>query len=291
MGISIFAQPAHTNTNPAQPFDPSAPVRSGHLQRVSSIIRGEQIAERLGARLNPFNGYFSDVCIYVKPHVNSANRDEWAKTLTALPHPYLDIIDGWGLVPLLQACPGVGVIACSRQDGEMLRGVLSNPVTVIPQHHANFDRVKRTREGIARVGVIGVDKAFPFLPEGLGPALAQRGIELETFSKFYTRADIVAFYSRIDVQIVWRPYRMRLSNPLKLVNAASFGVPTIALRESTFDELGDACLQVGDLVGLLAKLDELRQWPLLYEQLSARCLHRAEAYHIDAVCDMYRRLQ
>lgn len=285
MPISIFAQPAHTNTNPSQPHD-GKPPRTGHLQRVSSIIRGEQIAERLGARLNPDPYQVTDdVCIYVKPHVKHGDPFTFAGLRS-----YLDIVDAWGLVPLLMRYPKVGVIACSEQDGATLRLRLSNPVTVIPQHHCNFERVPRTRTGVTRVGVIGVDKAFDFLPAGLAPALAQRGIELECFSKFYSRQDIVAFYQRIDVQVVWRPYRMRLSNPLKIVNAASFGVPTIALHESVFDELGDCVYQVADLPELLVKLDELRAWPLLYEQYSAHCLRAAERYHIDRVCEMYRRL-
>ena len=32
----------------------------------SGIIRGEQVAHKLGAKLNPTSGYEDDVCIYVK---------------------------------------------------------------------------------------------------------------------------------------------------------------------------------------------------------------------------------
>lgn len=283
MGISIFAQPAHTNTNPSQPHT-GGPVRCGHLQRVSSMIRGEQIAERLGAKLNPSDGYWNDVCVYVKPHIKPGSDFYFEG------HPYLDIIDAWSLTPHAQARPDVGVIACSNQDGATLRGMLPNPITVIPQHHANFENTPRTRVGVGVVGVIGTNPAFVYLPHGLEQALHERGMQLIKFSRFFSRADIINFYQSIDVQIVWRPYRMRLSNPLKLVNGASFGVPSIVYRESVFTEMDGCYIPVSDLAGFLSVLDRLRASPAMQADYSGRCLERAEAYHIDRVCQMYRRL-
>ncbi len=250
---------------------------------MSSIIRGEQIAERLGARLNPANGYERDVCVYVKPHIKPGHPFNFGGS------PYLDIIDAWALAGVALKYPQVGVIACSEQDGQLLKLAVPNRVTVIPQHHANFERLPRTREGVTRVGVIGALPAFDFLPKGLGQALAERGIELELFSKFYTRADIVAFYQRIDVQIVWRPYRMRLSNPLKIVNAAAFGVPTIALRESVFDEVQDFYFDAANVEELLEELDSLRTYAN-FQEIANGLQASSERYHIDAVCEMYRRL-
>jgi hypothetical protein len=101
---------------------------------------------------------------------------------------------------------------------------------------------------------------------------------------------VCAFYKRIDVQVVWRNYPKKLANPLKLVNAAAFGVPTVALAEPYFEEMGDCYLSVKSLDGLLARLEELRAWPSLYEQFAARCLARAEDYHIDRVAELYKEL-
>ena len=56
MSISIFAKKTSRG-------------RGNRLQRVSSMIRGVQVAEQIGAKLNPEEGYENDVCIYVKPHV------------------------------------------------------------------------------------------------------------------------------------------------------------------------------------------------------------------------------
>jgi hypothetical protein len=282
--ISIFAQPAHINTNPSQPYT-GGPVKRGHIQRVSSMIRGDQITERLGARLNPADGYATDVCIYVKPHVKNGMYFQFEG------RPYLDIVDAWGLTALAHRNPQVGVIACSDQDGATLGRVLTNRVTVIPQHHCNFERVVRAREGITRVGVIGALPAFDKLPAGLAPALAERGIELECYSKFFSRQDVIDFYQRIDVQLVWRPYKMRLSNPLKIVNAASFGVPTIAYREDVFREVADCYMPVTTLAELLAELDRLRGLATLYQDYSSRCRAVAERYHIDRIAELYRRLQ
>src|SRR3972149_9924214 len=278
MGVTIFAKRAFTNTNHGQDFDGARPQR-GHLLRVSSIIRADQMAERLGAKLTPTDGYADDVCIYVKPHVKSKDDFDFEFPKRA----WLDIVDGWALLPAIRKHPEIGIIACSNKDGETLRRILPNRVVVIPQHHCNFERVHRTRKGVSVVGVIGTRGAFKYLPAGLELALAERGLVLEKFSKFFTRQDVIDFYQRIDVQIVWRPYRMRLANPLKLVNAASFGVPTVALAEDYFIEMGDCYLPLTNDMQLLNEIDNLMARPSYYAYLSESCLAHSESYHIDRI--------
>jgi hypothetical protein len=286
MGISIFARRAFLNVSPGQEFEPGRlPPRRGHIMRVSSMIRADQVAERLGARLNPTECYHGDVCIYVKPHVKSFEDFSFEGK-----SPYLDIVDGWALTPLADRHPNVGVIACSAADADTLRRVLPNKVTLIPQHHCNFERARRTREGVTRVGMIGTDRSFDHLPDGLARALAERGIELELFSTFFTRQDVVDFYQRIDVQIVWRPYPKRLANPLKLVNAASFGVPTIALDEPYFAEVRECYMGVCDARELLVALDKLRDDPYWFGKYTEGGRAVAERYHIDRIADLYRSL-
>lgn len=282
--ISFFAKRAFTAGSHGKPFEPGDP-RTSHLLRVSSMIRADQIAERLGARLNPESDYDGDTCIYVKPHVKPGEPFAFRGR-----RAWLDIIDGWGLTPLAQAHPGVGVIACSDFDGQTLRKLLPNRVTVIPQHHCNFERLSRERDGVKTVGMIGTAGAWRYLPAEIKTGLARRGLRLEFFTRFYERQDIIDFYQRIDVQVVWRPYRMRLANPLKLVNAASFGVPTIARREDYFCEMDGAYLPVGSVEEFFARLDELRSWPLLYDQWAARARAKSERYHIDNVAALYRSL-
>ena len=89
--ISIFTKRAFFNINPHEDYDKRTKPPRGHLMRVSSMIRGDQIADYIGAKLNPSSGFEDDVCIYVKPHVERPPFDFKGKK------SYLDIVDGWGL--------------------------------------------------------------------------------------------------------------------------------------------------------------------------------------------------
>lgn len=287
MSISIFAKRAFLNTNPSQEFvskEKSYRGR-GHLQRVSSMIRGDQIAEKIGAKFNPTEGYQDDTCIYVKPYVR-ADQDftfEGKKN-------YLDIIDGHVLGELALKHPEVGVIVCSEADYEIMSQAIPNKTVLIPQHNCNYDRLRRTRTGIKTVGVIGEAKAFPFLPQELRGELQKRGIGLLEYSKFFSRQDIIDFYKSIDVQIVWRPYKKILSNPLKIVNASSFGIPTIALDEPAFKEVEKCYIPVDNLTEFLSYLDELVASPESYQECSEMCIEESERYHIDNIAKLYQQL-
>ena len=284
--ISIFAKRAFLNVDPGQDFQyKGKPARRGHLLRVSSMIRADQVAEYLGAKLNPKRGYKNDVCIYVKPHVKSGGDFKFEGKRS-----YLDIIDGWALLPILGKHLEVSIIACSKQDYLNLSNIMPNKVVFIPQHHCNFERVKRPSSVIKTVGVIGTSGAFDFLPIGLREALMERDISLLEYSKFFSRQDIIDFYKQIDIQMVWRPYQMKLSNPLKIVNAASFGIPTIALDEETFKEMKGCYLPVKTLDEFLETLDDLKTYPSLYELASERCLIKAEEYHIENIAKLYEQL-
>lgn len=254
------------------------------MGRVSSIIRGQQVAKHIGAKYNPEDGFGNDVCIYVKMVPAVPEEGQIRQQI------YIDIIDEWRLTGWLQDHPEITVIVCSRMDYDTLLRTVKNKVIFIPQHHANFERNSRTRGGITTLGVIGTPPAFPMLPEGLEDELSKRGMNLLTFSHFTSRQDIVDFYQKIDVQIVWRPYEKTLANPLKLVNGAAFGVPTIALDEPCFHELLGYYFPVKNFRELLGRLDSLKNDPKLYADYSERCIRRAEDYHIDNISKMYKNL-
>jgi len=286
--ISIFSKPAFLNINPGQPFkERTKPVKGGQLMRVSSMIRGDQIAEAIGARLNPPQGYENDVCIYVKPRVQKGDDFNFEGRKN-----YLDIIDGHNLGQLALKHPEVDVIVCSQVDYETMSKVIPNKIILIPQHHCNFERQKRIRTKLTQVGVIGSRGAFPHLPDGLRKALAERGMELVEYSQFYTRQDIIDFYMSIDLQIVWRPYKKLLSNPLKIVNASSFGVPTIALDEPAFKEVEDCYVRIKSFDEFLVKLDKIRLNRNQYEFTGffQRMIEKAEEYHIDNIAKLYKEL-
>ncbi len=279
MSISIFAKQTTLN-------------RRGYLHRVSSMIRGVQVAEQIGAKLNPSGDYENDVCIYVKPHVPKGHDFNFEGKKN-----YLDIIDGHNLGQLLLKRPEIIGIVCSDVDYEIMTNIynekgetIKNKIVLIPQHHCNFGRVKRTGDRITTVGAIGTPTAFDFFPKDLKKELKKRNIKLFEFSGFRTRQEIIDFYMKIDVQIVWRPYKKILSNPLKLVNAASFGIPTIALDEPAFKELAQYYFPVNNLTEFLTCLDELRADPKLYASYSNACLGKAEDYHIEKIGELYKEL-
>lgn len=289
MNISIFAKPTFLNVNSGQPFVyKGEPPKRGHLMRVSSMIRGDQIAEQVGAKLNPTSGYENDVCIYVKPMVRKGDD------FTFEGKPYLDIVDGRRLLPLVVGHSEVTVITCSQADLEYVSRGVPNKVILIPQHHCNFERAKKSRDGITTVGCIGTTPSFTFLPQGLKEELAERGIELLEFSTFFTRQDVVDFYMKIDIQVIWRPYinynKGILGNPLKIVNSSSFGVPTIALEEPVFKEMKGCYIPVKNLEEFLIQLDKLASSPSLYAEYSERCLKKAEEYHIENIAKLYLKL-
>src|SRR3990167_6552498 len=177
--ISIFARRAFLNTNSGNEFiSKELSYRGhGHLMRVSSMIR-EQVIPYIEAKLNPTSGYENDITIYVKPMVRKGDDFKFEGKKA-----YLDIIDGANLAQVAHRHSEVGVITCSQADYEIMSKELpNNKIVLIPQHHCNFERIKRTRKEIKRVGVIGTKGAFPFLPEGLKEALAERGMELVEFS-------------------------------------------------------------------------------------------------------------
>ena len=283
--ISIFAKRTFLNINPSQDFDPTTIPKRGHLMRVSSMIRADQIVEQIGARLNPKSGYENDVCIYVKPHLKKDNMHFKFERKS-----YLDIIDGHNLGQVALNYPKLSVIVCSQADYETMSKSIPNKIVLIPQHHCNFDRIKRTRKEVTTVGVVGTESSFKHLPSGLEKTLKNMGFKLLKLSKFFTRQYVVDFHKKIDVQIVWRPYKKILSNPLKLINASSFGIPTIALDEPAFKEMGHSYFPVNNSVEFLFKLDELRSKPWLYSLYAKRAIEKAEEYHIEKIGELYKEL-
>lgn len=283
--ISIFAKPSFLNINPHEPFKDRIKPPRGHLMRVSSTIRGDQIAEQIGAKLNPEKAYYNDVCIYVKPMVRKDEDFNFEGKKS-----YLDIVDGHNLGQLMIKYPKVGVITCSESDHRVMSSILHNEVVFIPQHHCNFNRIRRNRNKVTTIGMIGTKTAIDFLPKGFEESLKKVGMKFLFFSDFFKREDIIDFYKKIDIQLIWRPYRKVLSNPLKLVNAASFGIPTIALNEPAFEELGNCYMPVKDEKEFFVALSELKKNKILYDVISDACFKKAENYHIEKVGKMYKEL-
>ena len=273
--ISFFAKP---------------PFELRHLQRVSSIIRGEQIAAHMyDARLNPTSGYENDVCIYVKPHVKPGDDFNFEG------HPYLDMVDGFQLWHLLRKRPEIPAIVDSDHSAETMSHYIKNKIIIIPHHHINFERVKRDRGNTVRnVGMIGSEYAFQYIPDEIKQGLANRRLKLVTHSVMFPRMTVTKFYSKMDVMLVWSPYNSietpALYNPFKMVNASAFGIPTIALDKPAFHEMKDTYFPVHNVEEFFKALDNLRSDQGLYQNMSEICLEKAEKYHIENIAKSYREL-
>lgn len=256
-----------------------------HLQRVSSIVRGEQIAAYMGtARLNPSKINEGDVNIFVKPHIKGDNDFIFPA------NSWIDIQDGWELVSILDKHPEVGVIAYSDQELEALKG-LRNKKALIPHHHVNFERTIRKRDSIKKVGTTGSGAALEHIPQEIKDGLKKRGIKLEYCDTFYPRMSVSRFHESLDVHIHWRPYaKRRLSCPFKIINAASFGVPTIALDEPSFKEVAGTYCPVNTSKEWLDQLDLLIANPDIYNDFAKKCIEISETYHIENIAKLYEAL-
>jgi len=247
-------------------------------------IRGEQIAKYIRAKLNPKDGYEDDVCIYVK-------------CIPPLIYPkktYIDVVEDSAGLRWIKSHPKIGIIASSKSIFKYLSDKLPNNLVLISQHHCNFERVLRTRKEVKVAGIIGNSHAFQYPLDRLEEKLKNIGIELRLFVKktFGGREEVVDFYKQIDIQLVWRPNTDGvLRNPLKLINACSFGIPTVAYPEVDFvTELDGYFLQAKNIDDLIKITKKLKDNSFFYEEWSDKALFNAEDYHIDNISKFYRQL-
>ena len=281
-GISFFAKLPFLNIHPTVPF---AGQRRGRLMRISSLIRCQQIAEHLGAKINPESGYIDDICVYVKPDYMFNDHPGFNAD-----NVYIDVVDDRRSIYILKDHPRLIGIACSKKDQVFLSDHLKNEIILIPQHHCNFERATREIGELRNIGMVGSVSLMPLFPKTLKAELARRNIQLFNFSSMYSRQDVVNFYRSIDLQVIWRPYNTWLSNPLKIINAASFGIPTIALQEPGFQEVEGFYFPVRDENGFVEALDRLIVDHILRADSSLKCIVLAENYHIDRIGKLYEQL-
>ena len=267
----------------------------------AGIVRGIQVSEFLGAKLNPTEGFEDDLCIYVK-RVPPKNYPK---------HSYLDVVDAPRAVQWLKTHPNIGVIAISEIAQEYLNKELNRKdVIFIPHHHCNYERWLRPEEKEVKVvGIIGSQNAFQYPIEDLRDALRDRGMELaykpdfwETYNNFPSengkngREKVCNFYKTIDIQVVWRlsawsksyePFR----NVLKLENSGSFGIPTISYPEPSYvREWEHNFLEAHNIDELLRYVKTLKEQPAVYHEYAIRGWVKSQEYHVDRIKQRYLNL-
>jgi len=241
----------------------------------SGTIRGAQMAAHYGG--DDCDGHGSGVHVYVKIEP-PAKRPA---------HSYLDVIDGVERVPWLKRHPEVGVIAASRSEETYLRGVLGrDDIWFIPQHHCNYERARRGSGAIETAGVVGGRGAIRCNVKTLRRTLAGLGVAFHWCRHYANRLDVAEFYAKLDVQIVWRTEDRPWKNPLKLVNAMSFGIPTIAYPETAYQEVEGYYWPARTMADVVDAVAELRRG---YD--AERLIARAEEYHIEHVAKLYEALE
>ena len=269
MNISFFAKPARWN--------------NGHnrLDNGSSIIRGEQIAEYLGAKLNPAEGYENDVCIYVKPNIDI----KFAK------HSYIDIMDVHSNTVVEFAKLHIPIILSSLVSYEIFsQACKGNKFVFIPQHNCNYERFKRNRKEVTTVGIVGYHAAFMYPVEDVRKKLKEVGMELLVENRVLNRLDVVNFYKKIDLQITWVGNAWITKNSMKLYNAASFGIPTVGFKQQNYKEFDGYYVPVTTMDDMIKEIVKFKEDKEYYRQYSQRIIPKAEEYHISNIAKLYKKL-
>ncbi len=271
--LSIFAKPAnYFRTTPRFDYP--------HLQRGSSMIRGAQVAEYLGAKYNPKTDYENDVCIYVKQGDPSIMKDG----------SFVDVLDSLFHANLFRDFPKIGIIVCSKSSFDYLKErKFKNNIVFIPQHHCNFDNILRDRKEITTVGTIGSMDSFEYPVEEFRKKMEENGLKYVTNYSFANRGDVVDFYKQIDIQVSWNTRVDKFKNPMRIINAASFGIPTVAFPEVGFKEFEDNFIPAKTIEELIAEVIKLKDQDY-YNRFSSKIIKETEPYHISKIAEKYREL-
>lgn len=248
-------------------------------QRISSMIRSEQIAKYLGAKLNPTSGYENDVCVYVKP----------LRWWLLKEGDYVDVLDDVKLTESMKTRSDLNIIAMTNPHKEWLSTFLTSKITHIPHHHMNFERKRRTRKDVKVCGYVGANsRDHKRICAELKGRLAKEGIEFVSLFTFKTREDIIQFYESIDIQII--PMFGHLTNvpyyhEKKIVDAMSFGIPTISEQKLGYRDVDDFYFKVQSMDDLVQRVKDLQGgWG------AVRLIRKAEEYHISNVAKLYTKL-
>ena len=252
-------------------------------KRMSSKIRAEEMSEYLGAKYNPTEGYENDVRIYVKP-LNLDGISDGS---------YVDYLDGDMSYRWFRSRLGIKVIAASKHSYDFLKGHIPNEVILIPQHHLNFEKARRDRKTITVGGYTGVPSGEAFKRYGdVKDRLKEIGIDFITHFFFKTREDAIDFYKSIDILVIadWDSKNHHFRIPTKIINAGSFGIPTVASPMlGNEEELKGYYVEAKNIDELVEGVKKLKD-ESFYKEMSDKILALSENYYIEKVAEYYRKL-
>lgn len=260
---------------------------------VSSKTRGEQIAERLNApvnvRMEPKD--LPKHLVFVKTFPDDFDRIPKSVTV------WYDPVDSDIGLDMIAKRPEVKVIAIGKTAYKYLKARLNNQICVVPEHHCNFDNELHTvGEGLT-VGYVGYPESIDLDLQTVKEELGKLGVGFVQLmmTKDSTRQDVVKFYrDLVDVQLVFRLPRLlqgmppEMKNPLKVANAASFGIPTVGFQELNYEEefpIFQSCYDLEDVLNIVQRMVN-HAWWCKQDEL----LEKASHYHINNVVSRYKEL-
>lgn len=258
----------------------------GPVKRSVMQVRGQQIADRMGARVNPESGYDEDVNVFV----TYCPRIPLPKKTVLDPN---DHKNQWEFIEQHPECP---VIAISLPEMELFHKIFpkTRSIVYIPDHHANYIREQRPARPVRFVGTVGSRASLHCDVVDLDDRLRRIGIQMRRRDMGRRREHVLEAYRNMDIQIVFRadlPDR-EICDVLKLSNAGSFGIPTVAYPEASYAaEYDGAFLPANTVEELVDGVNRLARDPNLYRHYAEAARDRAEHYHIDAICERYRALE
>jgi hypothetical protein len=252
-------------------------------------IRGQQMATALGGTFNRGDPEEGDVCIYLL-------------ALRPQPEPryaYHDIMDSplYAYARMAKRTRGDMIAISNAHAGFLVERFPNRTIHYLPQHHCNFERVQREPRPALVVGTIGGYSAVQWPHKSLERYFNEAGMVWRFADNVRHREQVVAFYKSIDIQFVFRPTHMRSNelrrclSPLKLINAGSFGIPTVAYPEPGYtSEWTDQCLWGDSLSECIRQAKRLKENPTLYEEVAGKAREKSEQYHIERITPLYRQL-
>lgn len=260
----------------------------------AGYVKGEQMADYLGGKKNPEKGFENDICVYVKIFPVG----------TIPKHTYIDVDDAPKAIEWLKTHPEAGIIVTAQTAKDFIAKELNRTdIHVIPHAHCNYERWIRPEREIKTVGIIGSITSFQYPLDKFKETLKEIGLELSYEQDYWNtyrstpdmpgRLKVVKFYKTVDVQVVWRPkmYASLLKNPNKLVNAGSFGIPTVAYPELDFEnEWNGYYIPANTIDEMIKSLCMLQEDSTFYKVMSDKVLKKAEENHIEKIAKLYENL-
>jgi len=255
-----------------------------YLKRISSIVRGKQIADYIGGKFNPKEG--EGLGIHLKPLKMDRVKDG----------DYVDVLDDTAvhiklgtLLGRVAKRPKVNVIAMTSAHKEWLERLLPNKIVHIPHQHMNFERIRSERHKQLTCGYIGTYVGrHEELCNALETQLARGGIKFVSLFTYPSREDIIKFYQSIDIQVI--PMFGYLTNvpqyhEKKIVDAMSFGIPTITEEKLGYRDVNGYYIKVNSMSELVSEAVKLKDgWD------AERLITKAEDYHISNIAEKYKAL-